>query len=57
MCVGKGNSKKAINNKYVHLTPEQIIMLEMSNADIKNGKIISQEELDKQDLNWLKTQK
>ena len=38
----------------VKLTEEQVLMLKMSDKDIKNGKIISQSQLDKDDLKWLK---
>ena len=37
----------------VKLTHEQILMLQFSDQDIKNGKLISQEQLDKDDLAWL----
>lgn len=37
----------------VELTDEQKIMLEMSEEDIKNGKLISQEAMDKRNLEWL----
>lgn len=36
------------------LTDDQIKMLEMSEADIKNGNLISQEAMDKRNLEWLK---
>ena len=35
------------------LTKEQITMLEMSEKDIKNGELISQEAMDKRNLEWL----
>ena len=38
----------------VKLTDEQILMLQLSDNDIKSGKIISQAQLDKSDLKWLK---
>ena len=38
----------------VQLSSEQIEMLLMSENDIKEGKIISEEELMKSDLEWLK---
>ncbi|MCC5921558.1 MAG: hypothetical protein LAT68_14135 [Cyclobacteriaceae bacterium] len=41
-------------NKSVGLTAEQREMLEMSEADIKNGRLISQEAMDKRNLEWLK---
>ncbi len=37
----------------VELTDEQKTMLEMSEQDIKNGKLISQEAMDKRNLEWL----
>ena len=38
----------------VELSEEQIIMLQLSDQDIQNGNLISQAELDKNDLKWLK---
>jgi hypothetical protein len=46
------NSKLENNN--VCLTDEQVLMLKLSDKDINNGRLISQNELDKQDLKWLK---
>lgn len=37
----------------VELTDEQKLMLEMSEQDIKNKKLISQEAMDKRNLEWL----
>lgn len=37
----------------VELTNDQKIMLEMSENDIKNGDLISQEEMNKRNLEWL----
>lgn len=37
----------------VALTKEQKLMLEMSEQDITNGKLISQEAMDKRNLEWL----
>jgi hypothetical protein len=37
----------------VELNREQKIMLEMSEGDIKNGKFISQEAMNKRNLEWL----
>jgi len=37
----------------VQLTEEQKLMLAMSEDDIKNGRLNSQEELDKDDMEWL----
>jgi hypothetical protein len=41
-------------NEVLSLTDEQILMLKMSDKDIKEGKTISQAQLDKSDLKWLK---
>ena len=43
------NAEEAI----VSLHPAQIKMLEMSEKDIANGDLISEEELDKMDDEWL----
>ncbi len=40
----------------IQLTKEQKLMLEMSEVDLQNGRTISQSELDKNDLEWLKGQ-
>lgn len=40
-------------SEIVELTNEQKIMLEMSEQDIKNGKLISQEAMDKRNMEWL----
>lgn len=40
----------------VKLTAEQKLMLEMSDRDIEAGRLISQEDLDKGDLEWLNEQ-
>ncbi|PQJ72496.1 hypothetical protein [Polaribacter butkevichii] len=37
----------------VELTDEQKLMLEMSENDIKTGKLISQEAMNKRNLEWL----
>jgi len=41
------------NNEVIHLSPVQMEMIEMSINNIKNGQIISEEELDKNDEQWL----
>ena len=46
--------KSTVNDDIVELSEEQIVMLEMSEHDIKNGYFTSQTELDKSDLKWLK---
>jgi hypothetical protein len=47
------NSSKVEENK-ITLTKEQKLMIEMSENDIQNGRVISQSDLDKSDLEWLK---
>jgi hypothetical protein len=37
----------------VELTEEQKLMLEMSEKDIQNGKLISQDAMNKRNLEWL----
>lgn len=41
------------NHEPLSLTEEQIEMLKMSDADIENGDLISQSEIDKMDAEWL----
>ncbi|WP_430405985.1 hypothetical protein [Fluviicola sp.] len=43
-----------VQNEKITLTKEQKLMLEMSENDIQNGRLISQTDLDKSDLEWLK---
>ena len=47
-----GNNSK--DNEIVSLTDEQKVMLQLSDADIEAGRLISQDQLDKNDLAWLK---
>jgi len=47
-----GNSKLEKDN--IDLTEEQVLMLNLSDEDIKEGKLISQQQLDQEDLQWLK---
>lgn len=44
----------SVNDEKIKLTKEQKLMLEMSDSDILNGRLISQDEIDKSDLEWLK---
>lgn len=46
-------SSPASNDK-VLLTEEQIAMLQLSDNDIQSGKLISQAQLDNNDLEWLR---
>ncbi|MEQ5791806.1 hypothetical protein J4E06_12125 [Muricauda sp. NFXS6] len=48
-------SSSASESDVVELTIEQKKMLEMSEQDIKSGKLISQEAMDKRNLEWLNT--
>lgn len=43
----------ASESEAVQLTDEQRMMLEMSAKDIKEGKLISKEAMDKRHLEWL----
>jgi hypothetical protein len=47
--------KSAANEDIIQLSEAQILMLNTSDKDIKNSKVVSQEELDKTDLEWLKS--
>ena len=49
-------SSSSSQSDIVELTDEQKIMLEMSEEDIKNGKLISQEAMDRRNLEWLNAQ-
>jgi hypothetical protein len=44
----------AVQEDKIILTKEQKLMLEMSEADIQKGRTIYQNDLDKNDLEWLK---
>ncbi|CAN5298042.1 hypothetical protein BH23BAC2_BH23BAC2_25550 [soil metagenome] len=46
-------SSSSADTEIVELTAEQKEMLEMSETDIKNGRLISQEAMDKRNLEWL----
>ena len=48
-------STSSVNDEIIQLSEAQILMLNMSEEDIKKDRIISQEELDKIDLEWLKS--
>jgi hypothetical protein len=47
-------NSSSVGQDTVQLTEEQILMLQLSDNDIKNGKLISHDQLDKDDLLWLK---
>ena len=40
-------------SEFIELSKEQTLMLEMSEQDIKQGKLISQEAMDNRNLEWL----
>jgi hypothetical protein len=44
----------SMGNEKLTLTKEQRIMLQLSELDIYDGRLISQEQLDKEDIEWLK---
>lgn len=46
-------SSNSSESEIIELTKEQKLMLEMSEEDIKKGKLISQEAMDKRNLEWL----
>ena len=46
--------KSSVDSDIVKLTNEQVLMLKLSDKDIEKGKLISQNELDKRDSEWLK---
>jgi hypothetical protein len=46
-------SLSASESEKIELTNEQKMMLEMSEKDIKEGKLISQEAMHKRNLEWL----
>jgi hypothetical protein len=46
-------SSSSSTSELVELTKEQKIMLEMSEKDIKSGKLISQDAMNKRNLEWL----
>jgi hypothetical protein len=48
------NSSSALQG--VKLSEDQILMLKLSENDIKQGKLISQSQIDIEDLKWLKEQ-
>lgn len=46
-------TSSALSIEKIELTSAQKAMLEMSEEDIKNGNLISQEAMDKRNLEWL----
>jgi hypothetical protein len=54
LAIRKIVDNSVIESDSIKFTEEQKLMLEMSEIDIKSGNIISQNDLDKSDLEWLK---
>lgn len=48
-------SKTSAEDEVIKLSDSQLQMLNMSDEDIKYGRVTSHEELDKKDLEWLKS--
>lgn len=46
-------ASNASDSDTIELTKEQKLMLQMSEEDIKNGKLIAQEAMDKRNMEWL----
>jgi len=49
-------NSSSVSQDTVSLTEEQILMLQLSDLDIKNNDLIYQDQLDKDDLQWLSEQ-
>lgn len=49
-------NKSGVDNDIIDLTESQILMLQMSEDDLKNGRLISHDEVEKDDLKWLEGQ-
>jgi len=47
-------NSSSVGQDTVQLTEEQVLILQLSDNDIKYGKLISHDQLDKDDLLWLK---
>ena len=48
-------SSSSLETEIVELSDEQKQMLQMGENDIANGRLISQNEMDKRNLKWLNT--
>ena len=46
-------SSSSVGQDAIQLSEEQVIMLQLSDEDIVNGKFITQDQLDNDDLKWL----
>ncbi|MEI8115306.1 MAG: hypothetical protein WCI54_16865 [Bacteroidia bacterium] len=49
-------NSSSVGQDAIQLSEEQVIMLQLSDEDIVNGKLITQYQLDKDDLQWLSEQ-
>jgi cobalamin biosynthesis protein CbiG len=48
-------STSKVDEEIIQLSEAQILMLNWSEDDIRNNRLMSQDELDKMDLEWLKS--
>lgn len=48
-------STSKVNDDTIKLSEAQILMLNMSEDDIKNNRLVPQADLDKMDTEWLKS--
>jgi hypothetical protein len=48
-------STSKVDDEIIQLSEAQMVMLNRSEDDIKNNRLMSQDELDKMDLEWLKS--
>ena len=46
-------NSSSVGQDAIQLSEEQVIMLQLSDEDIVNGKFITQDQLDNDDLKWL----
>jgi hypothetical protein len=44
----------SVDNEKIKLSEEQRIMLEMSEKDIRNGLLVPNDQLNREDIEWLK---
>lgn len=47
--------KSSVDEDIIKLSEEQKLMLEFSDDDVKNNRVIPQDQLDKEDLEWLRS--
>lgn len=47
-------NSSSVGQDTVQLNEEQVLMLQLSDDDIRNRKVISHDQLDNDDLQWLK---